>query len=178
MRYLGQLTAKPFAVRCPANACSCKPGSRLPGLSHKKIPTMRDSLKADDGNQNLCFYLLYNLCFVDFSFTYLHNTSCFCTLYKFLVSFQYQKLESLGAICYIVNRKGTTAHKGLASLNLVDRITTSSLGQSFGVVFLCLKTLLQVRKYECQQCQNEHSKSHKVFKIKWFLVHQHHPHSM
>ena len=35
-RYLGQLTAKPFAVRCPANACSCKHGRRLPGLSRKK----------------------------------------------------------------------------------------------------------------------------------------------
>ena len=32
----GQHTAKPFAVRCPANTCSCKHGSRLPGLSHKK----------------------------------------------------------------------------------------------------------------------------------------------
>ena len=32
----GQLTALPFTVRCPANACSCKHGSRLPGVSHKK----------------------------------------------------------------------------------------------------------------------------------------------
>ena len=36
--YRCQLTAKPFAVRCPANVCSCKHGSRLPGVSHKKIP--------------------------------------------------------------------------------------------------------------------------------------------
>ena len=31
------------------------------------------------------------------------------------ISFQHQNLESLQAICYIVNRKGTTAHKGLTS---------------------------------------------------------------
>ena len=36
-------------------------------------------------------------------------------------------------------------------------------------------TLLDKRKYECQQCQNEHSKSHQIFKVKRFLVHQHHP---
>ena len=51
--YRCQLTAEPFAVRCPANGaacqwhafstdrsgaktCSCKHGSRLPGVSHKK----------------------------------------------------------------------------------------------------------------------------------------------
>lgn len=45
--------------------------------------------EADDGSQNQCFYLLYNPCFTDFSFAHMHNTSCFCTLYKFLVSFQY-----------------------------------------------------------------------------------------
>ena len=37
-----------------------------------------------------------------------------------------------------------------------------------------LSALLQIRKYECQQCQYEHTKGHQVFKIKWFLVHQHH----
>ena len=31
--YRCQLTAEPFAVRCPANVCSCKHGSRLPGVS-------------------------------------------------------------------------------------------------------------------------------------------------
>ena len=31
------------------------------------------------------------------------------------ISFQHQNLESLQTICYIVNRKGTTAHKGLTS---------------------------------------------------------------
>ena len=36
LRYCGQLQAKPVAVRCPANACSCKHGSRLPGVSRKK----------------------------------------------------------------------------------------------------------------------------------------------
>ena len=41
-RYLGQLTAKPFAVRCPANARSCKHGVRLPGVSHKKTDTGAD----------------------------------------------------------------------------------------------------------------------------------------
>ena len=46
------------------------------------------------------------------------------------------------------------------------------------VVFLCETALLQIRKNECQQCKNKHTKGHKVFKIKWFLVHQHHPHSM
>ena len=37
-----------------------------------------------------------------------------------------------------------------------------------------LNGLLQIRKYECQQCQYEHTKGHQVLKIKWFLVHQHH----
>ena len=34
-RYCWQFQAKPVAVRCPANVCSCKHGSRLPGISHK-----------------------------------------------------------------------------------------------------------------------------------------------
>ena len=37
------------------------------------------------------------------------------------------------------------------------------------------KALLQKRKYECQQCKNKHTKGHKVFKVKRFFVHQHHP---
>ena len=42
-----------------------------------------------------------------------------------------------------------------------------------------LKTLSDKRKNECQQCQNEHSKSHQIFEIEMiFIVHQHHPHSM
>ena len=36
-RYCWQFQAKPVAVRCPANVCSCKHGSRLPGIS-QKIP--------------------------------------------------------------------------------------------------------------------------------------------
>ena len=44
--------------------------------------------------------------------------------------------------------------------------------------FLCFKTLTAKRKNECQQCQYEHSKSHKVFKIEMILIHMHHPHSM
>jgi len=40
------------------------------------------------------------------------------------------------------------------------------------VVFLCLKTLSDKRKYECQQCENEHTKRHKVFEIKMIIVHQ------
>ena len=35
------------------------------------------------------------------------------------------------------------------------------------------KALLQKRKNECQQCQDEHSKGHKVFKVK--MSHLHHP---
>ena len=35
-RYHGQLTAKPFAVRCPSDARSCKHGGRPPGVSRKK----------------------------------------------------------------------------------------------------------------------------------------------
>ena len=58
------------------------------------------------------------------------------------------------------------------------RNATSSLAKVSGVVFLCLKALSDKRKNECQQCQNEHSKSHQIFKVKRFLVHQHHPHSM
>ncbi|SCH63534.1 Uncharacterised protein [uncultured Blautia sp.] len=40
-----------------------------------------------------------------------------------------------------------------------------------------LKTLSDKRKNECQQCQNEHAKGHKVFEIKMIsiVVHQHHP---
>ena len=54
------------------------------------------------------------------------------------ISFQHQTLESLQAICYIVNRKGTTAHKGLTSQNGNQKCHPAT-GQSFGVVFLCLK---------------------------------------
>ena len=47
------------------------------------------------------------------------------------------------------------------------------------VVFLCLypglrKTLLTNQNDKGQQCQNEHSKRHKVFEIKVIIVHQHH----
>ena len=41
-----------------------------------------------------------------------------------------------------------------------------------------LKTLLYIREYECQQCNDKHTKGHQVFKIKVIFVHQHHPHSM
>ena len=54
------------------------------------------------------------------------------------ISFQHQNLESLQTICYIVNRKGTTAHKGLTSQNGNQKCHPAT-GQSFGVVFLCLK---------------------------------------
>ena len=37
-----------------------------------------------------------------------------------------------------------------------------------------LGSLSDKRKYECQQCKNEHTKSCKIFEIK-FLIHQHHP---
>ena len=43
--------------------------------------------------------------------------------------------------------------------------------------FSMLITSSDKRENECQQCQNEHSKSHQIFKAKRFLVHQHHPHS-
>lgn len=48
-------------------------------------------------------------------------------------------LESKARICYSVDTKGTTAHKVGWPYN-VDRKTTPSLGQSFGVVFLCSLT--------------------------------------
>lgn len=51
----GQLTAKPFAVRCPANACSCKRGSRLPGLSHKKKRT--GTFSSDPFPLHFIFYI-------------------------------------------------------------------------------------------------------------------------
>ena len=55
MRYRGQLTAKPFAVRCPANARSCKHGVRLPGVSHKKrIPALMSGIRWDP----ISFYIL------------------------------------------------------------------------------------------------------------------------
>ena len=49
---------------------------------------------------------LYISFFAVFTLAILHNISCFCTLHKFLVSFQYQNLESKYPICYIMNRKG------------------------------------------------------------------------
>lgn len=66
---------------------------RRPKKSPKELSSQssRGKSEADDGNQNLHFYLLYNLFFADFPLAYLHNTSCFCTLYKFLVSFQYHQ---------------------------------------------------------------------------------------
>lgn len=53
----------------------------------------------------------------------------------------------------------------------IENATLSKPVKVQRVVFLCFKTLSDKRKYECQQCKNEHTKSHKVFKIKWFLVH-------
>ena len=41
--------------------------------------------------------------------------------------------------------------------------------------FSMLKTLSDKRKYECQQCENEHTKRHKVVEIEMIIVHQHHP---
>ena len=77
-------------------------------------------------------------------------------------------------MCYIDNRKGENNRpQGVDLLQNGYRITTLLLVKVLGW-FSMLKTLLDKRKYECQQCQDEHSKSHKVFKIKWFLVHQHH----
>ena len=79
-------------------------------------------------------------------------------------------------MCYIDNRKGENNRpQGVDLLQNGYRITTLLLVKVLGW-FSMLKTLLDKRKYECQQCQDEHSKSHKVFKIKMF--HQHHPHSM
>ena len=78
-------------------------------------------------------------------------------------------------MCYIDNRKGENNRpQGVDLLQNGYRITTLLLVKVLGW-FSMLKTLLDKRKYECQQCQDEHSKSHKVFKIKMF--HQHHPHS-
>ena len=66
---------------------------RRPKKSPKELSSQssRGKSEADDGNQNLCFFLLYGIYFIDFPFTSLHNTYCFCTLYKFLVSFQYHR---------------------------------------------------------------------------------------
>ncbi len=52
------------------------------------------------------------------------------------------------------------------------------------VVFLYFTALVTNHVNECQQCQNEHSKCHKVFEIKSllfvfpFFVHRHHLHFM
>ena len=75
----------------------------------------------------------------------------------------------------IIEKGKTTAHKGLTSYEMVIELPPCYWSKFWGG-FSMLKTLLDKRKYECQQCQDEHSKSHKVFKIKMF--HQHHPHSM
>ena len=40
-----------------------------------------------------------------------------------------------------------------------------------GGFFYARKTLSDKRKNECQQCKNEHAKSHKVFEIKMIIVH-------
>ena len=47
--------------------------------------------EADDGSQHTCFYLLYIPFFVVSTLAILHSLSYFCTLYKFLVSFQYHR---------------------------------------------------------------------------------------
>ena len=61
----------------------------------------------------------------------------------------------------------------------IHRIATPLLAKvKEGGFFYARKTLSDKRKNECQQCKNEHAKSHKVFEIKMIIVHQHHPHSM
>ena len=80
-------------------------------------------------------------------------------------------------VCYSKSVKRTAATKWLTSYD-EHRNATSVLVKVSGVVFLCFKTLSDKRKYECQQCKDEHSKGHEILKIKRFLVHQHHPHSM
>ena len=48
-------------------------------------------------------------------------------------------LEHFRPICYIVNRKGTTAHKGLTSKEYLYRIATPSLAKVPGWFFYALK---------------------------------------
>ena len=48
-------------------------------------------------------------------------------------------LEHCRPICYIVNRKGTTAHKGLTSKEYLYRIATPSLAKVPGWFFYALK---------------------------------------
>lgn len=38
------------------------------------------------------------------------------------------------------------------------------------VVFLCFKTSMTYQVDKCQQCQNEHPKSHQVLKVKVFIA--------
>ena len=64
-------------------------------ILHKKTETLNfnvsGSSEADDGSQHTCFYLLYIPFSVVFTLATLHSISYFCTLYKFLVSFQYHR---------------------------------------------------------------------------------------
>ena len=68
-------------------------------------------------------------------------------------------------------RRGTTAHKGLTQLKGEHRKMPPCHRSKFRGGFSMPKALSDKRKNECQQCKNEHTKSNKVFEIKWFLVH-------
>ena len=56
----------------------------------------------------------------------------------------------------------------------MEKQEPSRTGQSTGKVFVMLVTY-QIN--ECQQCQEEHSERHQVFKIE-IIVHKHHLHSV
>lgn len=90
-----------------------------------------------------------------------------------------QKILNPATRCAILKiEKGTTANKVVDQQYSKHRKCHLITRQSFRGGFSMPKTLSDKRKNECQQCQNEHTKGHQIFKIKWFLVHQHHPHSM
>ena len=71
-------------------------------------------------------------------------------------------LETVGEACYSEYRRSNRPQGVDRMLIEIPPVT----GQSLRVVFLCVKTLMTNQINECQQCQNEHSKSHKVFEVK------------
>ena len=83
-------------------------------------------------------------------------------------------LESSEQICYSIDTRGTTAHKVVGLITLIEippRHSAKVLGWFFYVA------LLTKRKYESKQCQKKYAKCQHILEIK-MISHRHHPHSI
>ena len=86
-------------------------------------------------------------------------------------------LEIPYGTCYSKTKEEQLPTSGCPHKQWLEKSTLVTRSKFWGG-FSMLRSLSDKRKYECQQCKNEHTKSHKVFEIKMIIVHKHHLHSM